>query len=336
MAIEFSLVIPTINSMGVIERLVQALEAQEFEHDFEVIFMDSCSTDGTLEYLDTTQFINRQIVKVPVGQFSHSGTRMDAARLAQGRFVIYFTHDMVPIGKNFLTELTKPVLQGIAPASYGVFQIDPLTSDPVDAYLHNGWHEGVAEVVGPVSQFCWEQFPPHLRRRLSNFDDCASCIDRDLLLQLEFPRVPYGEDMLLAKRLLLSGHKIALSKNAKFHHWHKVSFTYLMKRMCIDQHLSIEEFDLFYVRRKLGVVKAIGIRVLQRAWIAFFCLRMPFSKKVYWTRYNVKVLTADFLGKYIGTLNENNVAKYDLIDQRLLRAKSEILEEIDTRSIGRY
>jgi hypothetical protein len=261
---------------------------------------------------------------------------MDAARLAQGRFVIYFTHDMVPIGKNFLTELTKPVLQGIAPASYGVFQIDPLTSDPVDAYLHNGWHEGVAEVVGPVSQFCWEQFPPHLRRRLSNFDDCASCIDRDLLLQLEFPRVPYGEDMLLAKRLLLSGHKIALSKNAKFHHWHKVSFTYLMKRMCIDQHLSIEEFDLFYVRRKLGVVKAIGIRVLQRAWIAFFCLRMPFSKKVYWTRYNVKVLTADFLGKYIGTLNENNVAKYDLIDQRLLRAKSEILEEIDTRSIGRY
>ena len=336
MAIEFSIVIPTINSMGVIERLVEALVAQNFAHDFEVIFMDSCSTDGTFEYLSNTRFENKQIVTVPAGQFSHSGTRMDAARLAKGRYVIYFTHDIVPIGKDFLTELTSPVLNGAAPASYGVFQIDPATSDPVDAYLHNSWYEGMAELVGPVSQFCWEQFPPHLRRRLSNFDDCSSCIDRELLLQLEFPRVPYGEDMLLAKRLLLNGHQISLAKKARFHHWHKVSFAYLMKRMCIDQHLSIEEFGLYYVRRKLGVVKAIGLRVLQRTWIAFFCLRIPLSKKIYWTKYNIKVLTADFIGKYIGSLDDGNISSYDLIDQKLLKMKADILNDIHTHSIGRY
>lgn len=336
MAIEFSIVIPTINSMGVIERLVEALLAQEFAYEFEVIFMDSSSTDGTLEYLGATSFENKQIVTVPAGQFSHSGTRMDAARLARGRYVIYFTHDMIPIGQDFLTELTKPVLSGEAPASYGVFQIDPTTSDPVDAYLHNSWHEGMADLVGPVSQFCWEQFPPHLRRRLSNFDDCSSCIDRELLLRLEFPRVPYGEDMLLAKRLLLNGYQISLAKKARFHHWHKVSFAYLMKRMCIDQHLSIEEFGLYYVRRKLGVVKAITIRVLQRTWIAFFRLRLPLSQRIYWTKYNIKVLTADFLGKYIGGLERGDVSSYDFIDRKLLKIKSDILNEIDTHSIGRY
>ncbi len=336
MAIEFSIVIPTINSMGVIEPLVKALVAQEFAYEFEVIFMDSCSTDGTFEYLCNTRFENKQIVTVPAGQFSHSGTRMDAARLAKGRYVIYFTHDIVPIGRDFLTQLTNPVLSGLAPASYGVFQIDPATSDPIDAYLHNSWYEEIADIVGPVSQFCWEQFPPHLRRRLSNFDDCASCIDRELLLQLEFPDVPYGEDMLFAKRLLLNGHQIALAKNARFHHWHKVSFAYLMKRMCIDQHLSIEEFDLYYVRRKVGVLKAICLRVLQRTWIAFLRLQIPLSQKIYWTRYNIKVLTADFLGKYIGSLDVGNVSRYDLIDQKLLKVKSEILKEIDTHSIGRY
>ena len=30
-----------------------------------------------------------------------------------------------------------------------------------------------------------------------------------------------------------------------------------MKRMCIDQYLSIPEFGIYYIRRKLGVVKAI-------------------------------------------------------------------------------
>ena len=336
MTIDFSIIILTINSIGVIERLVEALVAQDFAYEFEIIFMDSCSTDGTFEYLSATRFANKKIVTVPAGEFSHSGTRTAAARLAKGRYVIYFTHDMVPIGKDFLTQLTKPVLNGTAPASYGVFQIDPLTSDPIDAYLHNSWYENIADVVGPVSQFCWQQFPPHLRRRLSNFDDCSSCIDRELLLQLEFPRVPYGEDMLFAKRLLLHGHQIALARNAKFHHWHKVSFGYLMKRMCIDQHLSIEEFDLYYVRRKLGVLKAICTRVLQRTWIAFRHLRIPLSEKLYWIRYNIKVLTADFLGKYIGSLDDRNVSVYDLIDQKLLKMKSDILNEIDTHSIGRY
>jgi hypothetical protein len=65
--------------------------------------------------------------------------------------------------------------------------------------------------------------------------------------------------------------------------------------MCIDQHLSIEEFDLYYVRRKIGVIKAICLRVLQRTWIAFLRLRIPLSQKIYWTRYNIKVLTADTL-----------------------------------------
>jgi rhamnosyltransferase len=332
----FTIVILTKNSIGVIERLVQCLLNQKFNHDYEVIFMDNSSTDNTVDYLKKTSFQDKRIINVPEGEFSHSGTRMKAAEIAKGDVIIFFTDDIIPIGNQFLEELTKPILEDKANACYGVCQIDPATCDPIDAYLHNNWFPSFDDVTESFSQFCWDKFPPELRRRLCNFDNCSSCIKKDTLLKLKFPNVPYGEDMLFAKKLLLNQHNIALSKNARFFHWHKVSFTYLMKRMCIDQYLSIPEFGIYYVRRKIGVIKAILIRILHRSFIAFFKLKIPFSKKFYWSFYNIKTMTADFIGKYIGILKEDSAKGFSPINKRLLKRKNEIIDEIYSKSIKRY
>lgn len=334
--ITFSIVILTNNSVGIVDRLVDSLLEQEFEHNYEVIFMDNSSTDDTVAYLEKTPFKNKRILNVPVGEFSHSGTRMKAAKLAKGKYMIFFTDDIIPIGKHFLKHLTAPLLAGKASAAYGVYQIDAKKCDPIDAYLHNDWYENFDDLTEPVTQFCWRKFTPQLRRSLCNFDNCSSCIDRKVLLDMEFPAVPYGEDMLFAKKLILNNHSIAICKDAKFYHWHKVSFTYLMRRMCIDQYLSIPEFDIYYVRRKLGVIKSILVRVVHRTLIAFFKLRIPFLKRFYWTFYNIKTLTADFIGKYMGILDENSVKGFSPINKRLLKKKNEIIDEIYKKSIKRY
>jgi len=51
MDVLFSMAILTKNSLGVIENLVNALLDQEFDYEYEVIFMDNSSTDGTVDYL---------------------------------------------------------------------------------------------------------------------------------------------------------------------------------------------------------------------------------------------------------------------------------------------
>jgi rhamnosyltransferase len=309
---------------------------QEFDHPFELIFMDNNSKDGTVQYLNQLDFPHKRIIHVPEGHFSHSGTRMEAARIAQGKYVIFFTDDIIPIGNHFLTELTRPVLEKKAPATYGVFQVDPRTSDPIDAYLHNGWYRDIDDVVEPISRFCWDKFTPVLRRRLSNFDNCSSCIELKTLLEMTFPDVPYGEDMLFAKQLILNGQPVAISKKAKFYHWHKVSFSYLLKRMCIDQYLSIQEYGVFYVRRKAGVVKAILIRVMHRTMIALTQLKIPVGQKIYWSIYNIKTLTADFIGKYIGVLTRDSARGFSPLNRRLLKKKGEIINQVYTSSIKRY
>ncbi|MCP5107112.1 MAG: glycosyltransferase family 2 protein [bacterium] len=336
MAIEFSMVILTKNSVGVIENLVDAILDQEFEYEYEVIFMDNSSTDGTVDYLKGTPFKHKKILHVPEGEFSHSGTRMRGAKEAVGKYMMFFTDDIVPIGKNFLALLAEPLLKGKATATYGVCQVNPETGDPIDAFIHNDWWEGIYDLVEPVTEFCWNHFTPELRRRLCNFDNCSSAIEREVLLEIEFPPVPYGEDMMFAKAMILNGRGIAISKGAKFYHWHKVSFTYLMKRMCIDQHLSIPEFGIYYIRRKLGVIKAILKRVLHRTFVAFFKLRIPVHKKFYWTFYNIKTLTADFIGKYMGVLDENSCKGFSPLNKRLLRKKQEYVDQIYKKSIKRY
>ncbi len=334
--IMFSMVILTKNSVGVIENLVDAILDQEFDHEYEVIFMDNSSTDGTVDYLEGTPFKYKKILNVPEGEFSHSGTRMRGAEEARGKYMMFFTDDIIPIGRDFLAELAKPLLEGKGSATYGVCQVNAEVCDPIDAFIHNGWWEGIYDVVEPVTEFCWNHFTPELRRRLCNFDNCSSCISREVLMDLRFPPVPYGEDMMFAKQLILNGHRIAISRGARFYHWHKVSFTYLMKRMCIDQHLSIPEFGIYYVRRKLGVVKAILKRVLHRTFVAFFKVRMPIHKKFYWSFYNMKTLTADFIGKYMGVLDEGSVKGFSPLNKWLLRKKQGYIDQIYKKSIKRY
>ncbi|NIM17763.1 MAG: glycosyltransferase [Candidatus Aminicenantes bacterium] len=336
MDIMFSIVILTKDSMGVVQNLITALLDQEFPYQYEVIFMDNSSKDGTVNYLKSTPFKHKKVIHVPEGEFSHSGTRMRASQEAVGAYMMFFTDDIIPIGKHFLTELAKPVLENKATAAYGVCQVNPETHDPIDAYIHNNWWEDRYEVVEPISRFCWDHFTPELRRRLCNFDNCSSCITREVLLNVKFPAVPYGEDMLFAKKLILNNQRVAISKGAKFYHWHKVSFSYLMKRMCIDQHLSIPEFEIYYIRRKLGVIKAIVKRTLHRTFVALFKLKIPIHKKFYWIFYNIKTLTADFIGKYMGVLDENSVKGFSPINKRLLRRKQEFLDEIYNKSIKRY
>jgi hypothetical protein len=83
-------------------------------------------------------------------------------------------------------------------------------------------------------------------------------------------------------------------------------------------------------------MKAILIRILHRTSIALFKLKIPFTKKIYWIMYNIKTLTADFLGKYIGILPDEAANGRSLVNRKLVKLKRNIIDEIYQKSIKRY
>jgi len=330
-----SIIILTQNSLGVLSRLLDRLLPQLSAPEHELVFLDSESSDGTVPYILSLPFASKKVVNVEQGTFSHSRTRMWGADNCQSDLIVFFTDDIVPCGDNFLAELVAPVASGIASASYGVSLINPASGDPLRARRYNGWFLSHPDLVEPLTEREWSALPPAERRKRCNFDDCAACYRREVLQAIRFPDLPYGEDIGIAKRLITAKHSIALAKGATFFHWHNVSYRYFLKRMCIDQIVIKDLFDLSYLSTKAAVTLRIIMQIGLYSLLAFTLPKIPFPMRFYWLAYSLKFICADNVGKYIGGLESEHVNRIDLIDVYLLRLKERYYDEIIKHSLKR-
>jgi len=112
----FSIIIPTLNEEENLPILLEAIKNQT-ERDFEVLVIDSHSTDKTSQkamnyknLIPSFKFISHKMKNV-------SASRNYGASLAQGEFLIFFDADVEP-EKNFILEIKKTIQQ---------FHLDALT-----------------------------------------------------------------------------------------------------------------------------------------------------------------------------------------------------------------
>ncbi len=332
--IDVSIIILTRNSRKVLPKLLNSLQKQQVNFSFELIFFDNSSRDETEKIIEQISFCPKRVINIPEGEFSHSRTRLKALEYCRAEILVFFTDDIQPQTEYFLQKLVEPVISGKAAAAYGVYQISK-EQDALENYLHNDWYLNYEDYSEPISDYCWKILPPLVRRRLINFDNCSSCIKKSILQQYPFPDVPYGEDMLFAKQLILNGQRVALAKEAKFFHWHHVTFKYLLKRMCIDADLSFREIGLKFTASYNQILRAVLKRTIHRTLIILFKLRLNPFKKISLIFYHFKILSADFLGKFIGGLQPEEREHWKFGYTFFYRKKLKIISEINSRSIHR-
>jgi rhamnosyltransferase len=330
-----SIIIPTIDSINTLPRLIESIIDQIDESTHEIIFLDSESADGTLDYISRIPFKNIITHVIKRSDFSHSRTRMFGAEAASGKLVMFLSDDVIPLGVHFLSELCKPVAEGHAAASFGVSQICPETGDPLRAFRYNKWYYGRPDVVLPIPRDKWDSISPREKYYLCRFDNCAACYDRDILRSVGFPNVPYGEDIAVAKKLVLSGYPIALAKQAKFYHWHNVSYRYLLKRMCIDQILIRDLFGLSFVANMPKLVLVFFMQLCLYGVLGLAVPGIPATMRLHWIIYNIKFILADNLGKYMGCLKMQELHTWNILDQYLARKKQAFQDEVVRISIKR-
>jgi glycosyltransferase involved in cell wall biosynthesis len=333
--INISIIILTQNSISVIGRLIDSLLPQLSPTNHELVFIDSNSTDGTIEYIHKIPFSNKKILSVESGSFSHSRTRMWGADNCHGDIVVFFTDDIVPCSDNFLEELVSPVIKGIASASYGVSLINSETGDPLRAHRYNDWYLRQPALVRPLTDADWNALAPAERRKYSNFDDCASCFERHVLQKVRFPDLPYGEDIGVAKRLITGNHAIALSTGAKFYHWHNISYSYFVRRMCVDQIVIKELFGLLYIRNIASLALIVVLQTYLYFFLAFTLPEIRFRMRVHWLLYSIKYILADNIGKYIGGLYNAKVHRFNFIAKALRGVCQHYYDDILRYSIRR-
>jgi rhamnosyltransferase len=99
---DLSVIILTKDGALHIGAVLKAVFQQDYEKAFEVIVIDSGSSDATLDIVE--QYPVR-LEHIPPSDFGHGRTRNLGASLARGSYLLYLPQDAVPVGSDCFSAL---------------------------------------------------------------------------------------------------------------------------------------------------------------------------------------------------------------------------------------
>ena len=101
-----SIVLPTRNGTATLPAVLDAISCQRVDFPFEIIAVDSASTDGTVDLL--RRRVDR-VISISDDAFDHGLTRNLGIEQAQGELVVMLVQDAVPASESWLAALTAPL-----------------------------------------------------------------------------------------------------------------------------------------------------------------------------------------------------------------------------------
>jgi rhamnosyltransferase len=210
----FALCIPIYNPGHSWGAWLDAFNAQTVRPAMTLV-VDSSSTDGSAQIAKTHGL---EVVTIPQREFNHGKTRQMAVELLSAYGVIVFlTQDAILAHPTALKRLVESFLDAGVGAACGR-QLPRLGAGPIEAharffnYPDNNRIVSMQNVpkLGIKAAFLSNSFAAYRQKALH-----AVC---------GFPKdVIFGEDMVVAARLLLSGWKIAYRADACVYHSHNYS-----------------------------------------------------------------------------------------------------------------
>ena len=219
MKMDASVIILTKNAGEGFATLLQRLFSQKFDGDYEIIVIDSGSTDGTPEI---AQSFPVKFVRIKPEEFHHGRTRNLGAEQASGRILVYITQDALPLHDNWLHKLTDDLENPQVAMAVGRQIAWPTTKLPEKFFYSYYFPEHRIEVVRDASDYYRDNM------FISNVN---SAIKRDVWQQFKFSEdIVLAEDKEFAKRILLAGWKIVYQPDAVVYHAHDFSLRSIFQR----------------------------------------------------------------------------------------------------------
>lgn len=219
-----AIVIPTYNAGKEFETLLKQINTQTLLPTYKLI-IDSDSTDQTAESAETAGW---QVVSISHNEFSHGGTRQQAVELLSALknppdIIIFLTQDVRMPQKDCLEKLIQAFENTDIAAAYGrqrphkgagIFA----TLDREFNYPSENHVKSTADIkkMGIKTVFFSDSFAAYRVKTLQQIGG--------------FPSVNICEDVYIAGKLILSGHKIAYIAEAEVCHSHEPQPVNLWKR----------------------------------------------------------------------------------------------------------
>jgi rhamnosyltransferase len=301
-----SIIILTKNEEANIGRCLDGVFSQKADFPFEVIVVDSGSTDRTREIL---REYDVKLLEIPAKEFDHGLTRQFGAEHGTGEFVVTLVADAVPVGERWLANLLKPFEEDRNIVGVYGGQIPRENCDPFNAAQLRTWVTGQdRRVVQRLPEGVrLADMTPERRRELVNFDDINSARRRSILEKFPFPGCEYAEDLAWAWDVLSAGHTLVYEPSAKVIHSHRRTLGYAFKKRFLDQRFLVLYFGMTLYAGFTTAVRSIFREV--RNYVAIAMRLKGMFRKIKWAVLAPFFAVAEISGSYLGITSARDISQ---------------------------
>jgi rhamnosyltransferase len=298
-----SVVIPTKNPGPVFRQVLHSVLDQQVGFDYEVLVIDSGSTDGTLDYLSELGDPRLRIHHIDPRSFGHGRTRNLGLSLTSGKYAVLITHDATPASNRWLSAMVAaadadPEVAGVFGRHIAYPHANPFTSHELELHFESLNHNHVMYIDNQ------ERYARDVgyRRLLHFFSNNNALIRRSVWEVIPFPDVDFAEDQIWAQKIIEAGYKKAYARDAVVLHSHNYRLFERLQR----------SFDEAYAFRRLfGYVQCGSLGSLVRSWIRLTARDLAFARIAgLWQSQTSTVLKMPFdnfmrlAGQYLGSRGE--------------------------------
>jgi rhamnosyltransferase len=298
-----SVVIPIKNPGAIFKRVFDSVISQNTDFNFDVIIIDSGSTDGTIEFINNYNgIINVKLITIHPSEFGHGKTRNLAVSLSKSKYCALLTHDAVPKNVSWLFNLVK--LAEDDPQVAGVFGRHEAYDNATfftkrELNLHFDGFVG-SEIVQLDDKSRYERDLGY-KQFLHFFSDNNALIRKSVWEALPYRDVNFSEDQLWAKDIIEAGYKKAYANEAVVYHSHDYSLIERLQR-------SFDESNAF--KRLFGYDIMPSFTTFLKVWFGVTLSEMrAFFNSSEWRNNLIHIFrqplfnAMKYFGMYIGVHN---------------------------------
>jgi rhamnosyltransferase len=279
-----SIIIRTYNEEKYLAKVLDTIQNQIFGGGYEVIIVDSGSTDNTLQIAETYK---SKIVHIKKEQFSFGRSLNYGCTPATGDLLIFISAHCIPINQFWLTELIKPFENKNIVLSYGC-QIGIDTSKFSEKQLLKKYFPA-EDAIPQKGFFC---------------NNANSCIRKDKWLVRGFNEELTGlEDMEWAKYWVSKGNEVAYVASSSVFHihnetWPQVQRRYEREAFALKDIMPEVQVSIFDMLRYIIIAVYLDSVVAMKQKKLFY-----YFKQICYFRFN------QYLGTYRGNHLHRQLSK---------------------------
>lgn len=250
-----SVIIPTFNGGEVFRDVLRRVLDQTCGFAYDVLVVDSSSTDGTAEFVRELGGRARLHV-LDKSEFQHGRTRNLAISLTDGEFVAVLTQDATPADDRWLAKIVGgfelgPRIAGVIGRHRAYPRHNPFVARDLDRMF-----DRLAD-LGPI--FNLDRGLPRFLPRgtidwqmtMHFYSDNNSAMRRSVWRELPYPEVEWGEDQIWAWQALKLGFSKGYVDDAVVYHSHDFPAAQQVRVATSEGRLFSEHFG--YVLHEKGL-----------------------------------------------------------------------------------